>query len=455
MGAAVFPLAGRERSNKAPDVVLSLRTALLFVLCLGGVLIVPGTLRAEWVSRQQGLQATLQEAVTAFEQADYARADEGFSYLSQTYGEEEAYRELEHQLLPVWAHACRMNGDPTHAAELYESFLEKYPDDTAQAPFVLFGLAQACQSLGDNARAADAYRRYRERFPERPEALLSVLREADLAFSDGQTGKGIEELLAFAASPRVPATLRAQARLRAVQAAQAAGDDRRAADILLEKPWAVTTMPELAVLAFAGLRAGNYLAAEGRYADAVLAYRNVPPRHLLIDLQRQRLAQLEQIRRERTRLNPDGIQNAAFWEEYFGGIIEKVRTELDELGAMEDYTPAWQLRLGEAFLRGGRSREAGLLYGELAADTSLADDHSHPGPLPLDSLRPGTRGLAARARAGQQFSQKLPERPARPRHALSHRQRPSERRRVRPGHRRARPAHRCLPHSPAAAALAL
>jgi TolA-binding protein len=350
--------------------VLRLRAAFYLILWPLLVLAGPG-LRAELVSRQQGLQATLQEAVTAFEQADYARAAEGFAHIETTYADEPATRELEQRLLPLWAHACRLSGDNARAAELYEVFLERYPGDDAQAPFVLFGLAQASQALGENARAAAAYQHYRARFPDRPEALLSVLHEADLAFAEGSPDKGIDELLAFAVDPRVPPTLRAQAQLRAVQAAQAHGMDARAANILLAYPWAVTTMPELAILAFAGLRAGDFLAREGRAADAILAYRNVPPRHVLIDLQRERLAQLEQIKRERTRANPAGIQTAAFWEEYFGGIIEKVRAELDELIAMEDYTPAWQLRLGEAFLRAGRSREAGLIFGEMAADSAL------------------------------------------------------------------------------------
>ncbi|MDP0495160.1 MAG: tetratricopeptide repeat protein [Verrucomicrobiota bacterium JB024] len=350
--------------------MLRLRTAFYLILWPLIVLAGPG-LRAELVSRQQGLQATLQEAVTAFEQADYARAAEGFAHIETTYADEPAYHELEQSLLPVWAHACRLTGDNVRAAELYEIFLECYPNDDAQAPFVLFGLAQASQALGENARAAAAYQSYRARFPDRPEALLSVLHEADLAFAEGTPDKGIDELLAFAADPRVPPTLRSQARLRAVQAAQSHGEDARAANILLGDPWAVTTMPELAILAFASLRAGDFLAREGRTADTILAYRNVPPHHILVDLQRERLAQLEQIKRERTQANPEGIQIAAFWEEYFGGIIDKVRAELDELVVMEDYTPAWQMRLGEAFLRDDRSREAGLLFGELAANTAL------------------------------------------------------------------------------------
>ena len=125
-------------------------------------------LRAELIPRQQGLQATLQEAVTAFEQADYTQAAEAFAALNETYSDEPAYQKLEPRLLPVWAHACRMNGDSARAAELYETFLQRYPDDAQQAPFVLFGLAQACQALGENARAADAYRRYGSGSPTVP-----------------------------------------------------------------------------------------------------------------------------------------------------------------------------------------------------------------------------------------------------------------------------------------------
>ncbi|QYY36679.1 tetratricopeptide repeat protein [Ruficoccus sp. ZRK36] len=350
--------------------MLRSRTVLLCALCLL-LAIIPAGLQAELIAREQGLQATLQEAVTAFEEADYARAAEGFAYLEKNYASEPAYQKIEQQLLPVWAHACRINGDHARAAELYETFLERYPEDDTQAAYVLFGLAQACQALGENARASEAYRAYRERFPERPEALISVLREAELDFSQGEIEAGITSLLAFAADPRVPPTLRAQARLRAVQAAQANGEDTRASEILLSEPWAVTTMPELAMLAFASLRAGDALAREGKYTEAILAYRNVPPYQQLIELQRERLAQLERIRTERTRRNPEGIQTAAFWEEYFSGIIDKVEAELDDLVSMDNYTPAWQLKLGDAFLRAGRSREAGLLFGAVATDEAL------------------------------------------------------------------------------------
>ncbi|MGE9292752.1 MAG: tetratricopeptide repeat protein [Puniceicoccales bacterium] len=350
--------------------MLRSRTVLLCALCLL-LAITPAGLQAELITREQGLQATLQEAVTAFEEADYARAAEGFAYLEQNYASEPAYQKIEQQLLPVWAHACRVNGDHARAAELYEAFLERYPEDDTQAAYVLFGLARSCQALAENSRAADAYRRYRERFPDRPEALISVLQEAEIDFSQGEINRGIDTLLAFADDARVPPTLRAQARLRAVQAAQSSGEDARAADILLGEPWAITTMPELAMLAFTSLRTGDYLAREGQYTAAIIAYRNVPPHDQLIELQRGRLVQLEQIRAERTRNNVDGIQTAAFWEEYFSGIIDKVEAELDDLVSMDNYTPAWQLKLGETFLRAGRSREAGLLFGAVATDEAL------------------------------------------------------------------------------------
>lgn len=338
-----------------------LRASRLFLLAILGTALA-GTVYAELIPREHGLQATLQEATTAFEQSDYARAAAAFEHLAATYADEPRYRQLEPRLLPLHAHASRMSGDAPRAITLFESYLEQYPDREETWPFVLFSLAQAYQENGNTAEAARAYQRFRELAPDRPEALVSVLREADLSFTDGDSETGIARLLDFAESPRVPATLRSQARLRAVQAAQSFGRDAQAADILLGTHWAIRTMPDLAILAFAGLRAGEWLANEGRHAEATLAYRTVPPYVQLLSLQRERLAQLLRIQRERLQGSPLGVQADTFWRDYFAGVIAGVREELATLEAMEDYTPGWQLRLGETFLRGGRPREAALLF---------------------------------------------------------------------------------------------
>ncbi len=345
-------------------------TAWIIIAILGLSL----SLRAELVPREQGMQATLQEAMTAYERGDYARAAEAFAYTQATYGQEDAYRDLELQLLPYWGHACRQSGNSTQAIELFEAYLTRADPHAQHRHFVTYQLAEAYQTENMVEQAAATYQRYRAHDPYRPEALVSVLREAELYLNSGQTETGIQLLLSFANSPQVPRTLRAQARLRAVQATQAIGDDTRAADILLSAPWAIDTMPELAVLAFSALRAGDALMRELRTADAILAYRLVPPHSQLVTLQQARLQQLEQIRQQRLLPLAQSVPAFAFWQDYFTAIIASVQSQLEALRSMEDYTPGWQLRLGQAFLRDARPREATLLFRLLAEDNTLPTD---------------------------------------------------------------------------------
>ncbi|MEM9227262.1 MAG: tetratricopeptide repeat protein, partial [Verrucomicrobiota bacterium] len=337
------------------------------------MLIAWSPLGAEIIPREQALRVTLQEALTAYEAGRYTDAASCWQTLADNYTELDYYRELLPRLRPYWAIACLRSGQPAQAAALLEQHLEDAPKEVEIQSQVWFTLGEAYFAIGEFDQAAHAYRSYRARTVNQPEALLSVLREAEIRVEAGQFEEGIAALLEFAKDERVPPTLRSQARLRAIQAAQANALPRRAADSLFGGRWAVTTMPELAILAYAALQTGQYLSAEGDHAGALRAYRMVPPFSQLVSSQRERLDQLRRIFQYRYAGQIRSSEKSSFWLGYFEQVMARVESELVRLEASQDYTAAWQLKLGEAFLRSSRPREALLVYEHLRNDLALAN----------------------------------------------------------------------------------
>lgn len=317
------------------------------------------------------MEALLQQGVTAFSAGNYKQAAESFAQLEADFSQEHQYKPLPRTLLPIWGYAAAQSGDGATAIELFERFLKEYPDETQRQAFVLYSLAQAYHSSEQIEKAIETYQRFIEKAPDSPEAILSAMRQSDLYFEIDQPEKGIERLAGFSESEKVPPSLQAQARLRAIQKAQEIDDDKRAAELLLNRDWSVNAMPELAVLTFSALRAGDFLMKEKRINDAIRIYRLVPPLKQLIGIQQQKLNTLEIANKERQNLASAGLQNDAIWSDYYRSLIRQVKSGLRVLQSEEDYTPAMQMRLGQAFLLVGRNREAYLLYEMLAEDENL------------------------------------------------------------------------------------
>lgn len=317
------------------------------------------------------LEALLQQGVTAFSAGDYQSAAKAFSRLDADFSQEPEYKPLPRTLLPIWGYAEAQSGNGALAIELYERFLKDYPDERERQGFVLYALAQAYQTNNEPQKAIDTYQRFIERAPDAPEAVLSAMRQSDLYFELDQPEKGIERLAGFSESEKVPPSLQAQARLRAIQKAQEIGNDARAAELLLTRNWHINSMPELAVLAFCALKAGDYLMQEERPADAVRVLRLVPPHAQLITVQEQKLFGLQTAMAERARKASAGLQSDALWNDYYRNLIAQVQMGLEALKSQPDYTPSMQIRLGQAFLLLARNREAYLLYEQLAEDASL------------------------------------------------------------------------------------
>lgn len=340
-------------------------------LLLLGALLLVATARGAFIEMPPTMQETLQLGVTAFTNGEYEKAAAAFDHLATTFGQEPQYQPLIPTLLPIHAYACQMSERPADAIKLYQQFLELEGQQESRRAFVLFSLAQAYQQQGDLEQAVATYQAFIETAPDSPEAVLSAMRQAELYFESGDDQKGIDRLLGFAASDRVPPSLATQAQLRALQKTLELEDYPQAKKVLFGFNWSVDTMPELAVLTFAALDVGNRLMDERQYEDAIRAYRYVTPAKQLVAAQNTRLQGLQYAWNERQQRAGEGHHIEAIWNDYYRGLMARVEGQLNSLRESGDYTPGFQMRLGQAFLLDERAREAYLMFRELAENEDL------------------------------------------------------------------------------------
>jgi len=307
--------------------------------------------------------------VAAFSEGDYAQAYWAFESIELDYGEEPEFLDANFQstVLPVRAYAALMAERPTDALVFFNELLTQHSPRDGVRAFAIYNYAIALSQTDALASAAKAFHSFQESFPGSNEAALAKLQEADLLYEIGELDTANEKLDTFYASD-APATLRMQARLRALQIASESEDATRARSILFGTDWNVAAMPDIAVLSFAALDAGDLLLAEGLHLEAIRAYRLTLPRDILIDKQRERLAQTRQ----------SFSQKAAFassiWKNHSAQLIARLERQLDRLENMDDYTPGLFLRSGQAYLLASRYREAAILFRTIAREESYESD---------------------------------------------------------------------------------
>lgn len=316
-------------------------------------------------------QDSLTQAITIFQTGDYLKAHSVLSDLEENFGEEPEYAEVERIILPLYGYSSLIARDYEKTIEVLECFIQTYPNQTKQQRLVFFSLAQAYQSTGQFDKALNTYEQFIKLSPNTPEAAMSIMRQAELHFQKGDHDAGIVQLLDLSNSKNTPESLRKQARLRALQQSQLSGDTTRSLDIMFEDAWSITAMPELAILTFAALRAGDDAISQKRYTDAIRAYRLVPPRNILIAAQEAKLEQLKSIYSQRQKSRQAGSLALNSWDEHYRVVINRVAAQLESLKASEDYTPSFLLRLGQAFLLSGRLLEAQLTFEKMSDDESL------------------------------------------------------------------------------------
>jgi TolA-binding protein len=318
------------------------------------------------------LQETLAGAQVALVAGDYASALSAFDTIQTTFGREPevAKRSFQITVIPLHGYAALLNKRTDQAIQLFERFIEQFPDDRSRMSFILFNLARAYSDTGATKKAIDTYKHFVAIDPNRAEAALATLEAVRLMFEIGQDDEAFQTLDNVYANQHA-GVLRTKARLMALQQALDLGRTEQARDYMLESDWSVNQMPELAVLAFAALKMGHQLLATGAYADAVECYRLVPPYTQLVQAQERRLYETK-TRFESRRQNVGFYQGGQFWTQFYTRLIARLEGQLKGLREAEDYTVPLYLAYGQAYLLAERPHEAWLLFEHLARDSKLS-----------------------------------------------------------------------------------
>lgn len=331
----------------------------------------PAQTRATGASPQLNadtLPQLLERAVTEFGSGRFAPAADAFGAIERDFGREPQWAEgtLPRKVLPLRGYAQLRAGRASDATRSFDEFLERFPDEAGQRSFVLYASALALMGEGRNDDAEKRFAQFVTDFGGTAQASLAQGQRAELLFKLGRDAEG-HIVLADVAANAPSSLLRTQARLRALQRAIEVSDAPRTRELLLGSPWAVDTMPELGMLAFSAMQAGDRWLAAGNAADAMAAFRLVLPKARLVAAQRQRLDHLRRVFAERAPAAASGA--GAVWVDFYRGLIARVESQLVSLEAAEDYTPSLRMRQAQSFLLGGRTHEAWLLLEGLATGT--------------------------------------------------------------------------------------
>jgi TolA-binding protein len=307
-------------------------------------------------------QQQLDLASSSFSQGNWSASYWHFERLELDYGQQPEFlsRNFQQTILPVRGYAALMADRPTDALIHFGELLSQYPPKPRLRAFALYNAAIAQSQTHARAIAAQTFRNFQLTFPECREAALAQLQEAELLLESGDKAQAMSLLDALYASD-APKSLRMQARLRALQIAIDAPDSiERSCAILFNTVWDINAMPDIAILSFAALDAGDNLLEQGLYSQALRAYRLVLPHALLLDKQRRRLEELKQ----------SVAQQSSFasniWKSHSQQQLTRLARQLEQLEHMADYTPSLYLRAGQAYLLEQRYREATILFAKVA-----------------------------------------------------------------------------------------
>ena len=314
------------------------------------------------------LQQQLNLAISSFGQGEYAASYWHFESMELDYGQEPEFlhRNFQQTTLPVRAYAALMADRPTDALIYFGELLSHYKPRPGLRAFALYNAAIAQSQTQAIAAAAQTFRNFQLTFPDSNEAALARLQEADLRFEIGESEQAAALLDALYASD-APQTLRMQARLRALQIASEVHSTERTCAILFDTDWKVAAMPDIAVLSFAALNAGDLLLQQGHYSEAVRAYRLTLPRTILMQKQRERLHALQQTIAEQS------LFASSIWKSHSQQLVVRLTRQMELLEKMDDYTPGLYLRAGQAYLLNQRFREATILFRTVARTAEFED----------------------------------------------------------------------------------
>jgi tetratricopeptide (TPR) repeat protein len=324
----------------------------------------------QYVEAQPSLEGlTFKDALNACTQAistgDLAAAADLFQSLEATFGSEEEYRDedVQRRLLPLKGLAELGAERYSQAANSLQSLYDEFPQVVLKQASLLYGLAQAHRGAGNSGQAREILEVYVTQFPNSIEASMAFLERADLFFQEQLIEEGLAALDQFYDS-NAPNSLKMQGQLKAIQACLDDGQLDAALTRMLETSWSISTMPELAQLAFSALRCGEYAMSQLNYADALKLFQLVPPKSQLLRLQREKLYDLSHhilSGRQRALLSTNRHQQG-----YLTTLERQLTGQLHSLEDSEDYTPAFYLHKGQCLLLDGQFHKAWLVFEYIA-----------------------------------------------------------------------------------------
>lgn len=315
------------------------------------------------------LQELVDQAVGAFTNGQYGDCYWTFESIELDFGQEPEFLDKDFQktILPVRAYSAMMAERPTDALVYFETLLTEQETSSGMKAFALYNSAIALSQTEALAKAAKTFNTFRLAFEGSNEAHLALLQEADLLAEIEEATEANKLLDDFYASD-APENLRMQGRLRALQLASETGNSERVNRLLFNTDWKSDAMPDIAVLSFAALQAGDLLLENSLYQQAISAYRMSLPRDVLIEKQRARLAQTKFV------FSQQAAFASSIWKSYSTQLIRRLERQLERLESMADYTPGLYLRSGQAYLLSARHREAAILFKTIALSENYETD---------------------------------------------------------------------------------
>ncbi len=319
------------------------------------------------------LKSLIDDSTQAITAGDYALASEIFALLEREFSEDDEYNEarLQNIIMPTRGYAQLVSGQPEEAIETLKGYLQIKTADERKRSFAVFTLGRSYEDANKWEEAMDTYHRFEKMQPGKMEVALSIMRRAEILFKYDNKKKSIELLNDLFLSD-ASYTLRIQARLRALQKSLEINNIEMAELILFNTEWALTSMLELAVLAFCALQVGDSLLTANNYQNAIRCYRMIPQKDILITAQKKRLQQIRATYEDRAPLIAQS--SARIWLDYYQQLIQKIELQLKQLEESEDYTPGFLLRYGQSLLLAGRSREALIVFESLSTDKEFNED---------------------------------------------------------------------------------
>ncbi len=300
----------------------------------------------------------------AFAQGHYGQAAEAFRKLQALYSDEPDWSEarLSEKVLPIAGYAALKAGLYDQAIDSLETFLQQENATYSQETFAKYSIALALKRKGDFSSALDAFAAFRATSQSISQQSIARIHEADIHLKNEDFDAAIEILASIIESDSA-VRVRTQARLLSIREYLNRKDFPNTSRLLLESSWNSDTMPEMAMLAFLSIEAGDAFLQNDLPREALKAYQLVPSKDTLMVQQSAKLDQLKEVFESRRQsVGMGGIM----WTDFYEHLIRSATAQLEALAQAEDYSDALLLRRGRASLLSNRPFEAWLLFERVA-----------------------------------------------------------------------------------------